>query len=132
MLVALTLMHQLKILRLVRNDFAHFLVGKHGSSSLIFLSDESLILLRHIVSVLFGHSVRLQGLVLAQLLLQLRSQLVHFVIFTLIAVVELLELCTRLLRVIHDHEHVRQSLLQSLLFRLKPSYLVLHMDLLGL
>ena len=73
MLVALTLMHQLKIFRLVSNDFAHLLVGKHGSSSLIVDSDEFLILLHHIVGVLFGHSMRLQGLVLTQLLLQLRS-----------------------------------------------------------
>ena len=51
MLVSFTLMHQFEILGLISNDLAHFLVGKHGSPSLVIDCDETLILLYHVVRV---------------------------------------------------------------------------------
>lgn len=118
MLVPLTLLDELQVLGLVCDHLEHILVTKHGSSCLVQLSDELLVLLDHVLSLLLGHAVGLLGDKIGMVSLQLDILIEQVLVLAVGSLLLLLQLVVAGLSLAHHVPLLRDLLLHVALARL--------------
>ena len=132
MLVPLTLLDELQVLGLVCDHLEHILVTKHGSSCLVELSDELLVLHNHILSLLLRHAVGLLRDEVGVVGLQLDVLIKQVLVLAIGSLLLLLQLVVAGLSLAHHVPLLRDLLLHVALASLKLRDAVPHLDLLRL